>query len=51
LESDLGVGRIGNAKDANFYGARADEIIRRWDSTWGFQFYKQDKQGRSNENK
>src|SRR5882724_8902710 len=35
----------GNAVDANFYGARADEIIGRWDSSLGFLFYKQDKQG------
>src|SRR5205085_1228642 len=35
----------GNEVAANFYGARADEIIGRWDSSWGFQFYKQDKQG------
>jgi RHS repeat-associated protein len=35
----------GNGVDANIYGARADEIIGRWDSSYGFQFYKQDKQG------
>jgi RHS repeat-associated protein len=35
----------GNPVGANFYGARADEIIGRWDSSQGFLFYKQDKQG------
>jgi len=35
----------GNPVGANIYGARADEIIGRWDSSLGFLFYKQDKQG------
>jgi RHS repeat-associated protein len=35
----------GNALAANFYGTKADEIIGRWDSSWGFLSYKQDKQG------
>jgi len=35
----------GNAIAANIYGARGDEIIGRWDSSLGFLFYKQDKQG------
>jgi RHS repeat-associated protein len=35
----------GNPVGANFYGAKADELIGRWDSSWGFLFFKQDRQG------
>jgi RHS repeat-associated protein len=35
----------GNAVGANIYGAKADELIGRWDSSLGILFYKQDKEG------